>query len=180
MKILLIIDTQKGFLNKYTVDTKEKIDLLMDDSFKLFDYKNIVATKFFNDENSLFRKNLKWNKMSFHDDDTNLIPTVAEKHTQIFAKSTYSIGEDCLNYIKELKKNYHDKTGMNDFSVDIIGFDTEACILSTCYKLFDNNIDFTVIDELCGSSSGANYHELGIQIIKQSFGKQSVEQLVAV
>lgn len=55
--------------------------------------------------------------------------------------------------------------------IDVIGFDTDACVLSCAFHIFDLGCDMRIIEDLCWSSGGRGMHEHGIAIMKRQFGK---------
>ena len=58
--ILLVVDMQKGFARcEQTLDLRDKILKLLE--LKVFD--SIVATRFLNDNDSIYEKLLKWKKL---------------------------------------------------------------------------------------------------------------------
>lgn len=63
---LLIIDVQKGFINEYTRELPGKIEKLQNN------YANVYAMQFINLEDSMFRKQLNWHKLSLNTQDTEL------------------------------------------------------------------------------------------------------------
>ena len=58
-----------------------------------------------------------------------------------------------------------------DDNVDVIGFDTDACVLSTCFDLFNHNVNFNILTDYCYSSGGAEMHKVGLTVMKRQFGK---------
>lgn len=62
---LLIIDVQKGFINEYTRELPGKIEKLQNN------YANVYAMQFINLEDSMFRKQLNWHKLSLNTQDRN-------------------------------------------------------------------------------------------------------------
>jgi hypothetical protein len=58
---------------------------------------------------------------------------------------------------------------MND-KVHVFGFDTDACVLSTCFDLFNFGVDFDILSDLCWSSGGKKMHEAGLMIMERQFG----------
>ena len=71
-------------------------------------------------------------------------------------KHTYA-----LNTTKNLSKK---------FAYDVIGCDTDACILATAFKLFDENYEFRVLSDYCFSSGGKEVHDSAVEIMKRNFG----------
>ena len=64
---LLIIDVQKGFINEYTRELPGKIEKLQNN------YANVYAMQFINLEDSMFRKQLNWHKLSLNTQDSEKI-----------------------------------------------------------------------------------------------------------
>lgn len=57
-----------------------------------------------------------------------------------------------------------------DDSYDVIGFDTDACVLATCFRIFDCGGKLSILKDYCWSSGGATMHDAGLSIIKRQFG----------
>ena len=55
-------------------------------------------------------------------------------------------------------------------TVDIIGFDTDACVLSTAFNVFDMGCNFRVFKDLCWSSGGKIMHLTGLAVMERNFG----------
>lgn len=53
--------------------------------------------------------------------------------------------------------------------VDVIGFDTDACVLNACFDLFNLNVQFRVLVSGCWSSGGASMHKAGLEVMKRQF-----------
>lgn len=63
--ILLIVDMQKGFARyKQTLDLKDKILKLLE--LKVFD--SVIATRFLNDNNSIYERLLEWKRLKTEDE----------------------------------------------------------------------------------------------------------------
>ena len=57
----------------------------------------------------------------------------------------------------------------SDVHIDVIGLDTDACVLSHCFDLFDKDIPFHVLIDGCYSSGGAEMHDIGVKILQRQF-----------
>lgn len=55
--------------------------------------------------------------------------------------------------------------------VDVIGFDTDACVLSACFDLFNLGVNLHILIDGCWSSGGKKMHEAGLMIMKRQFRK---------
>lgn len=127
MKILLIIDMQKGFKASYEIEPYiEKIDFSQ--------YDKIIATQFINNEETLFYKNRYQGMMS--EPDIDLLYIVKEKSDNIIKKDTYALPLNKLYSIVPKEEIEH---------IDIIGVETDACILATMFALWDEKISFTLL-----------------------------------
>lgn len=83
------------------------------------------------------------------------------KDFKLFRKSTYSVDDTVIDFIKS----------NNITHLDIVGCDSDACVLATCYKLFDNGIDFTILtDFLYSTSRDTSINDSAIKIMKRNFG----------
>lgn len=84
----------------------------------------------------------------------------------VFNKDTYGLTQKNLSMIKNLNIN----------EIEVCGTDTDACVLTIAYQLFDNNIKPIILTELCGSSSDdKSLHEHAIKIMGRSFSKNCLK-----
>lgn len=60
--------------------------------------------------------------------------------------------------------------------VDIIGFDTDACVLSTAFDIFNMCCKLQILQNLCWSSGGEDMHYAALQIMQRQFGDAVVTQ----
>ena len=147
---LLVIDLQPAF--KIEPYYSKILDYIAQNKNK---YSEIVATRYFNKpgtaihdklgyEGAMKKENLKF------------------EYDYLIDKSEYSVDYGIL------------KEKFEGCDVDIVGCDTDACILATCYTMFKHKIDFKILSEYCYSSGGKTYHINSLEIIKRNFGKDSV------
>jgi nicotinamidase-related amidase len=154
---ILIVDTQKFFINKFTKDIPDKIANFLKEH--TFDY--IIFFKFIFSKDSSFAKFIK-NPRLIHSEDTDIVPELEKFITKnnVFVKSTFSSfkSEKLLNF---LKKNRIEK-------LYICGFDTNACVFATAIEAFDLGFDVKVIQDLCASHSGKKYHKDAVEMLKRN------------
>ena len=128
MKILLLIDIQYGFkAAEELISYIEKINIEK--------YDKIIATQFINNEKTLFYKN-NYKEMMKEDENINLYPIINKISDNIIKKDTYSI---------PLNKLYQIVNKKDIENIDIIGVDTDACVLATMFSLWDEKIPFTLL-----------------------------------
>ena len=158
--MLLIIDMQKGFINEHT----RHLPLLIENLQKK--YENIVITKFYNKEKSSFRGILNWNGCSFGTEETELA-FIPHSKAKIIHKPAYT----CLT--KKVKKFLKTK---KIESVDIVGIDTDACVLKTAFDLFEYGITPYILENFCASSGGQQFHNHALEILRRNIGINQIKQ----
>lgn len=155
--LLLIIDCQKAFINKYTEKYIEKINNLI----KNCNYDDIICTKFKNSEQTPFYNLLNYREC-LNDKDCKL---AIDTETKILEKETYSAVNDKL-------MEYLLKNDINE--VYLCGFDTDGCVLKTAFDLFENNVKTYILQDYCMSSGGTLYHDAAITILKRTIGDKYI------
>lgn len=85
MKKLLVVDMQKGFINKNNEILMKNIENLM----KNGNFDQIIATKFVNHEKSPYVKFLDWNKLCDEESQTFAINLPA--NAKVFEKTSYAM-----------------------------------------------------------------------------------------
>ena len=165
---LLFIDIQEEFLNEFTKPCLKRIIDFNKNKKNLYDFR--IATIFENDDNSPFRshKVIKDKKIvPLYDKNTNSDQEFEDfvyESDLIVKKNTYSVPDSLISYL-------HDHDIKN---VHIVGFDSDACVLSTMFKLFDAGISVSVISDLCASSGGHDIHLSAVTIMRRSIEESSV------
>jgi nicotinamidase-related amidase len=156
-KLLLIIDCQKAFINQYTKQYVDKIELLLNKK----EYSNYVCTIFKNSEkNPLY--NLLGYKKCINDEDCKLM---LGYNATVIEKNTYSaVNSELIQHIAE----------NNIEEVYLCGFDTDGCVLKTAFDLFEKNIKTYILQDYCMSSGGEKYHKEAIDILKRSIGNDYI------
>ena len=157
--LLLIIDMQEGF--RYPESESLLPHLLK--LKKSFNGK-IVFSKFINDKDPLFEKQLNWTKFQNSNDQKLFSELQASNNIEI-QHSTYTVLNDELkNFIK----------ANNITKVYLAGIYTDVCIVKTAMDLFDNNIETFVIEDACNSLHGKNDHDSAIDSLKHILGKKQI------
>lgn len=155
---LLIIDMQEGFITEETQHVTDNINNMLENNT----YDIIIATKFLNYHESPFVKHLQWEEMI--DNNTDLLSSVELASDYIVEKYGYHCGQELIDILKE---NHIDK-------IDIVGVDTDACVLANATYLFDNGFDITVYSKLCASTGGIDVHNAAIEILKRNIGSKNI------
>ena len=163
--ILLIVDMQKGFARyKQTLDLKDKILKLLE--LKVFD--SVIATRFLNDNNSIYERLLEWKRLKTEDEraiDSSYIDFVFDKYIYNCVNSSF------------IQKLCQLNDGKYPEKIFIVGADTDCCVLTIATSLFENNIRPVVLTNYCSSNGGDLSHEAGILCMRRLIGK---EQLIDI
>ena len=157
-KLLLVIDVQKDFINKNTAPILSKIEELVNSG----DFKNIAFTRFINDINSIWYKELKYKGCLTKEQQQIAINT---KNYKVFDKRIYSsLNDELKTYLLE---NEIDE-------IYLCGFDTDACVSKTALDLFENNYNVYVLKDYCMSSKTIELHNIYINNLIRLIGKNRI------
>lgn len=157
-KLLLVVDVQKDFVNENTRPILKKIEELVNSN----KFKNVVFTRFINDVNSIWYKNLNYKGCLTKEQQQIVIDT---KKYKIFDKKKYSSLTD------ELKKYLNEN---NIDEIYLCGFDTDACISKTALDLFENNYNVYVLKDYCMSYKSIELHNVYINNLARLIGKDKI------
>lgn len=145
MNILLFIDIQYGFPSaKDLIAYTKGIDYTK--------YDKIIATQFINNETTLFYQN---GYKEMLNNGIELYPIIKEKATDIIVKDTYGI---------PIAKLYDIVKKEDIENIDIIGVETDACVLATMFRLWDEKISFRLL-----KSKTSGMYGLAKLIMKRNF-----------
>lgn len=121
-------------------------------------YDIVIATQYLNKKWSLFETKLGYTDCQIGSHESQIV--IPLRPRAIFDRFSYGLRPE---HIAQLKR-------YPVLSWDVVGCDTEACVLSTCYNLWDSEIQFNVLKDLCHSSGGQEYHDAAMLIMGRSFG----------
>ena len=148
MKILLVVDCQKEFVRD-SRGQKLYTDIIKYISNHRIDYDEIWSTVYQNGDNVNMQRLLNWENM-FN------IEELEYKADRYFLHSGYApVNMDSLT---------------SGDTVTIVGFDTDACVLATCFSLWDKQITIRILANGCYSSGGETMHQSGLCIMQRQFG----------
>ena len=153
MKILFVVDLQKQFK-----DENGKYDKCLKFIEENKDnYDSIVATVFTQDlygvRNPNFVRNLNYTdcaKSSKEDLE------FYDKSTRVVFKNGYGVPSVCF--------------ADNDDIIDVIGCDTDACLLACCFQLWDTHKNFRVLTDYIYSVGDVD-GDYALRLLKRNFGK---------
>lgn len=150
MRVLLVVDLQPEFK-----DNDGQYERILDFVKSTKEYDRIIATKCFNLSSSPFIKYSCWFDCLEEIKELEFTPYY------IVAKSTYGLVDyDILD---------------KDWEYDIIGFNTDGCVLKIAMDMFDRKYDFRVLSQYCYCSTGIEAHIFGKAVLKNNLGTAFVE-----
>jgi len=161
-RALIVIDVQKGFINKLTNKIPSKIKNFIKKNKANYDL--IIFTKFINHPKSNFVKSLNW-KRFMAKKETDIAEQLKEftSNKNVFIKSTYGsfVNNKLLNLLKKHKIK----------QVELTGIDTENCVLTFAREAFDRGFSVVVFKNLTASHSSPKLQRAALEIIKKNIGK---------
>ena len=160
--LFLIIDMQNGFVNKYTEGLDRKI---LDFHDKIKDRVITAGTRYVNHEHTACYLFEGWKDCMAGSKEAEIIPTLVPIMERVFDKDKYS----CWN--EEMRQYLRDN---NVEKVYFAGVNTGCCVLHSAFDFYDDLVDCTVIEDLCGSTSGGKEHEEGIAVLRSCITKERV------
>ena len=160
--LFLIIDMQNGFVNKYTSGLDRKIL----DFHEMIKGRALTAgTRYVNHEHTACYVFEGWKDCMAGTKEAEIIPTLVPIMEKVFDKDKYS----CWN--EEMRQYLRDN---NVEKVYFAGVNTGCCVLHSAFDFYDDLVDCTVIEDLCGSTSGVKEHEEGIAVLRSCITKERV------
>lgn len=127
MKVLIVVDMQKGFMKNKKYDN---LSFKINELVQSCQYDKLIYTKFKNDQsvNSLFIDRLGWTGMTTPNEQEFSI--VVPDGVICFEKNGYGLKQEDLIYIKSF--------GVSE--VDICGVTSDACVYAIALQLWDLGI----------------------------------------
>jgi len=155
---LLIIDVQRGYINKYT----EKIPKLAEQKQLEYDLVWIARLEYGKNSPLITIRSKNGMKDIKNPEDLAFTPIPG---SNIIVKHGYSAATPEL--LNALQKH-------NITQIDLMGVDTDQCVLATSLALFDLEITPRVLADYCASTRGEQMHEAGLMVMRHALGKQNI------
>jgi nicotinamidase-related amidase len=159
---LLVVDVQKGFVNKFTEQVPGRVCRLIESS----DWQPLLFTRFVNSQGSPYQRLLDW-----HDcegpPETDLADDVAAhaRKGRVFVKEGLTgLTAEMRDYLTEGRFE----------SITVVGIDTDMCVMKIALDLFDLGIQPIVLADCCGSTLGAYAHLAGLAILSRNIGPEQI------
>ncbi len=155
---ILIIDVQNGFINEHT----QNIPILAEQ--KQLDYDFVWVARLEYSKDSPFLTIRKRTGFSDVTDPTELAFTPIPS-ANIIIKNGYSAATPEL--LDEFER--HSIT-----QVDLMGVDTDQCVLATALALFDKGITAHILANCCASTAGPEMHNTGLAVMRRALGAHNI------
>ena len=153
MKYLLVVDLQKEFVrDRQGQKVYDKCLQFIEDH--RHEYQAVLACVYINQGNPNMNRLVGWNEVK-NPASLDFVPDATYMH------AGYSIKE--YPYVKPSD------------TIDIIGFDTDACVLCAAFDVFNLGCDMRILAEYCWSSGGKRMHEAGLRVMERQFGKAVIK-----
>lgn len=167
MKVLLIVDMQKGFINENNKFLIENIENLL----KNQEFDEVFATKFINHSASQYVEHLDWNKMKRSGLTEFAISLPA--NAKVIEKETYGLKDRMFagNSFRVGKKVFSPAQDQ----IYICGTDYDACVLAIGYQFFDHGFQPHFILDCVGSHSYNPVSKVNfVKLCTKDFGKDAI------
>ncbi|HET7094141.1 MAG TPA: isochorismatase family cysteine hydrolase [Thermomicrobiales bacterium] len=158
MKAILVVDVQQGFINDFTKAIPGRIARLLAREA----YETIAFTRFINVPNGPYPRFLDWHACA-GPPETDLAPELAAwvAEGQVFDKRGFTgIPADLAAHIARL--------GLTE--MDVVGLDTDMCVLKCAMDLFDRAVKPIVLADCCASTAGLQAHLAGLAVLARNIG----------
>lgn len=160
--LFLIIDMQNGFSNHNT----EGIDCRILNFLDQIRGRTIVAgTRYVNHENTACYVFEGWKACMEGSVEAEILPKLRGHMERVFDKDKYSCWNDEMKrFIRENKIN----------KVYFAGVNTGCCVLHSAFDFYNDLVDCSVIEDLCGSTSGIREHEAALIVLRSCITEERV------
>lgn len=154
---LLVIDVQYGFMHKGADRVVEPIAALA----KSWPADKLFYLKYRNYPGSLYTKHLDWHEF-ITSEETAIVTDVLVPDAKVFDHFGYRPPDELITQLKKFS------------SVGICGADTDACVMSAVFALWDAEIRPLILADYCASSGGEQFHRAALDLMLRQFGTSSV------
>lgn len=155
MKILVVIDLQRAFINDNTKYLIDRIDNLVSSNY----FDKVIFTKFINYEGSIYTRKVNYNRCISLEDREIMIDT---KENLVIDKTIYSAYDGIIDFIT------------SDDIIYLCGIDSECCVFKTALDLFENGYDVKVLKDYSACTHGEESNKYILNVIARNIGKSNV------
>jgi nicotinamidase-related amidase len=159
---LLVVDVQKGFVNKFTEHVPGRVCRLIEQG----GWEPLLFTRFVNTPGSPYQRLLDWHDCA-GPPETELADDVVSyaRRGRVFVKEGLTgLTAEMRDYLTESKLE----------RITVVGIDTDMCVMKIALDLFDLGIQPLVLADCCGSTLGAYAHLAGLAILSRNIGPEQI------
>lgn len=160
--LFLIIDMQNGFSNQNTQGIDERI---LDFLEQIKGRAIVAGTRYVNNENTACYVFEGWKACMEGTEEAEILPTLRGHMERVFDKDKYSCWNDEMKQF--IRDNKIDK-------VYFAGVNTGCCVLHSAFDFYNDLVDCSVIEDLCGSTSGIREHEAALIVLRSCITEERV------
>lgn len=160
--LFLIVDMQKGFINHFTEELVWKI---RDFQRRIGACVITAGTRYVNHERTACYLFEGWKNCMAGTEEAEIVPELRDGMEQVFDKDKYSCwNEEMQIFVCE---NNIDK-------IYFAGVNTGCCVLHSVLDCYNDLVECAVIEDLCGSTSGAEEHENALAVLRNCITEKRV------
>lgn len=155
--VLLVIDLQNGFVHDQSKHVIPVIERLMVQR----PWDVIIQTRWMHKEKTSFTERLFYRDMAAKGKEDLVLNhgnfTVIKRHTY------NALNKDLVKCLKKQDEIY------------VCGLEIDACVLATCYALFDEGYNFRVVQDAVSSKRTSLYKPC-LELMERNFGSDTLVQ----
>lgn len=157
--VLIVIDYQTAFKTPGSSPSMQAINKLAEKH----KWDKIVQTLWFNshEDSSPYIKNLEYRECDPYDRASGLVKRFKDS-IMVSRYDKYS----CVD--ENLARMLH-----GDVTAYVAGWETDACVLGTCFDLFDRALTFKVVTD-CVASKSIDAHNGALAVMRRNFGEKAL------
>ncbi len=159
---LLVVDVQQCFLNEYTRHIPTRIQRLIRERA----YERLYFTCFVNVPDSYYPRLQAW-----HACGTPEETALAEALRPLAGEGRLFEKRGIAGLPSELKEQLR---GYGVRRLDVVGIDTDMCVLKCAMDLFDMRIEPVIWADCCASTAGMQAHLAGLAILGRNVGPKQL------
>lgn len=154
-RVLIIIDVQKGFVTRHTQKVVDNIQKHLNSTH----YDVVIQSRWENYMGSLYEERLGYHAVG----NTAETDMVIKDHTDhVITRTAYScITDRCIKLLQK------------DDEIYVCGLETDACVMGTCFSLWDLGYHFYVLEK-CTGTNAKDLNDAAFKMMRRQFGKDSV------